>query len=162
MAVSVVLDQLTKYIAVEHLMPIGSHPFIPGFIEFSYTTNPGIAFGMLGGKGWFFIPVSFLAIILTVFFLIRFRKSISPLLSAAVAMVAGGGIGNQIDRIFKGEVVDFLNFQFIDFPVFNVADCFVTIGCVLAIIALIFFDRDLLSDDKKDKKPNDVSGEKEK
>lgn len=151
------LDQLTKYMAVKHLMPIGSHPFIPGLIEFNYTTNPGIAFGMLGGKGWFFIPVSFLAIILTVFFLIRFRKSISPLLSAAVAMVAGGGIGNQIDRIFKGEVVDFLNFQFIDFPVFNVADCFVTIGCSLAIISLIFFDRDLLFDDKKDKKPTTLA-----
>lgn len=151
------LDQLTKYIAVKHLMPIGSHPFIPGLIEFRYTTNPGIAFGMLEGKSWFFIPVSALAIGLTVFFLIRFRKSMSPLLSAAVAMIAGGGVGNQIDRIFKGEVVDFLNFQFIDFPIFNVADCFVTVGCVLAGIAIIFFDKWILFDDKDNKK---ASGEK--
>ena len=74
-----------------------------------------------------------------------------------MAMIAGGGIGNQIDRIINGEVVDFLNFQFIDFPVFNVADCFVTVGCVLAVISVIFIDKWILFDNKDEKK---VSGEK--
>ena len=91
------------------------------------------------------------------FILIYYRKKLSPLLSVALSMIAGGGVGNQIDRIFRGEVIDFLNFQFIDFPIFNVADCFVTVGCVLAGISIIFFDRWVLFDDKDKKK---VSGEK--
>ncbi len=156
-AVSVILDQITKVIALNELKPIVSHPFIEGLIEFRFTTNPGIAFGMLGGQGWLFIPISSIAIILVVFLLIYYRKKLSPLLSIAMAMIAGGGIGNQIDRIFRGEVVDFLNFQFIDFPIFNVADCFVTVGCVLAGIAVIFLDRWILFDDKDNKK---ISGEK--
>ncbi len=156
-ALSVILDQVTKIIALNDLEPIVSHPFIPGLIEFRFTTNPGIAFGMLGGKGWLFIPISSIAIILAIVALIYFRKKLSPLLSVALAMITGGGIGNQIDRIFRGEVIDFLNFQFFDFPIFNVADCFVTVGCVLAVIAVLFFDRWILFDDKDKKK---VSGEK--
>ena len=155
-AVSVILDQITKYIAVTDLKPIEAHPFIEGLIEFRFTTNPGIAFGMLDGQRWLFIPVSSIAIIIMVFALIYYRKKLSPILSIAMGMIAGGGIGNQIDRIFRGEVVDFLNFQFIDFPIFNVADCFVTVGCVLAGIALIFFDRWLFLDTKETEK----SGEK--
>lgn len=158
MAVSVALDQLTKYIAVEHLMPIDSHPFIPGLIEFNYETNTGIGWGMLQGQKWLFVPVSSIAIILVTFILIYYRKKLSPLLSVALSMIAGGGIGNQIDRIVNGEVVDFLNFQFISFPVFNVADCFVTVGCVLALISIIFFDKWILFDEKKDKIK--ISGEK--
>ena len=156
-AVSIILDQITKVIALNDLKPIVSHPFIEGLIEFRFTTNPGIAFGMLGGKGWLFIPVSSIAIILVVFILIYYRKKLSPLLSVALSMIAGGGVGNQIDRIFRGEVIDFLNFQFIDFPIFNVADCFVTVGCVLAGISIIFFDRWVLFDSKDKTK---VSGEK--
>lgn len=155
--ISVVLDQITKHIAVTDLSPIGVHPFIPGLVEFRYTTNPGIAFGMLGGKGWLFIPLSSIAIVLLVFLMVYYRKKLSTLLSIAMAMIAGGGIGNQIDRIFRSEVVDFLNFQFFDFPIFNVADCFVTVGCVLAGIAIIFFDRWILFEDNKATKK---SGEK--
>lgn len=155
---SVILDQVTKYLAVTDLKPILSHPFLPGLVELRFTTNPGVAFGMLEGQRWLFIPVSSIAIVLVVFILIYFRKKLSPLLSVALSMIAGGGVGNQIDRIFRGEVVDFLNFQFIDFPIFNVADCFVTVGCVLAGIAIIFFDKWILFDDNKDNKK--VSGEK--
>ena len=67
-------------------------------------------------------------------------------------MIAGGGLGNQIDRIFRGEVIDFLNFQFIDFPIFNVADCFVTVGCLLAGISILFIDKWILSDGDNDNK----------
>ncbi len=159
MVISVILDQITKVIAIEHLMPINSHPFIPGLVEFSYTTNPGIAFGMLGGMGWLFIPISTIGIAALVFMMIKYRKRISPLLVISVSMIAGGGIGNQIDRILRGEVVDFLNFQFMDFPIFNVADCFVCVGCFLAVISLIFFDRELIFETKKPE-DTDISGEK--
>ncbi|MBE6582386.1 MAG: signal peptidase II [Ruminococcaceae bacterium] len=156
--VSVLLDQLTKYLAVEHLVMGESHAFIPGLIEFNRVPpNEGIAWGLLKGQRWLFVPVSCIAIVLVIVALVYYRKKFSPLLSVAMAMIAGGGIGNQIDRIVNGKVVDFLNFQFIDFPVFNVADCFVSVGCVLAIISVIFIDKWILFDDKDKKK---VSGEK--
>ncbi len=149
---SVIFDQVTKIIAVTDLKPIGAHPFIEGLIELRYTTNTGVAFGMLEGQRWIFVPLSFIAIALVIYLLIRYRKVMSPLLSVAVSMIAGGGIGNQIDRIVRGEVVDFLNFEFFDFPIFNVADCFVTVGCVLAAIAVIFFDEWIFDDGKPSKK----------
>ena len=156
-AVSIILDQITKVIAFDNLAPDKTRPFIEGLIEFSYTTNPGIGWGMLKGMRWLFVPVSSIAIVLVVIALVKYRKKLSPLLSVAMAMIAGGGVGNQIDRIFRGEVIDFLNFQFIDFPIFNVADCFVSVGCVLAVISVIFIDKWILFDDKDKKK---VSGEK--
>lgn len=156
-AVSIILDQITKVIALNDLKPIVSHSFIEGLIEFRFTTNPGIGWGLLKGMRWLFVPVSSIAIVLVIFALVKYRKKLSPLLSVSMAMIAGGGIGNQIDRIFRGEVIDFLNFQFIDFPIFNVADCFVSVGCVLAVISVLFIDKWILFDDKDKKK---VSGEK--
>ena len=156
-ALSVIFDQITKYLALTELEPILSHPFIPNIIEFRYTTNPGIAWGMLAGKSWIFIPISSVAVLAVLYIIIKYRKCISPCFSIALSMIAGGGIGNQIDRIVRGEVIDFLNFQFIDFPIFNVADCFVSVGCVLAVISVIFIDKWILFDDKDKKK---VSGEK--
>ncbi len=147
-AVSVILDQVTKYIALTDLKPIGVHPFIPKLLEFRFTLNEGIAWGMLAGKQWIFIPTSLIAIGIVIYIIIRYRKQISPLLCISLAMIAGGGIGNQIDRIFSGAVIDFLNFLFIDFPIFNVADCFVSVGSVLAIFSVLVFDRKLLFDDK--------------
>ena len=144
-----VLDQVTKYFAFSNLKPIDTHPLIPKLIELNYETNEGVAWGMLAGKKWIFIPTSLIAIGIVIYLLIRYRKEISPLLSISLAMIAGGGIGNQIDRIMNGYVIDFLNFLFIDFPVFNVADCFVSVGCVLAIFSILVFDRGLLLDDKK-------------
>lgn len=157
--VSVVLDQITKYLAVSRLKPIDVHPFIPKLLEFNYETNEGVAFGMLQGKRWIFIPTSLLAIGIVAFIIIKYRKTISPLLCVALSMIAGGGVGNQIDRLVNGYVVDFLNFLFIDFPVFNVADCFVTVGCALAIISVLTLDRALLFDEKKEKKTKAGNGE---
>ena len=82
------------------------------------------------------------------------RKKVPPLLGISLAMIVGGGIGNQIDRIANGFVVDFLEFQFMDFAVFNIADCFVTVGAFLVLIDILFVNRNLFSDgrDSKDKK----------
>ena len=147
-AVSVILDQVTKYIALTRLKPIGSHPFIPKILEFRFTLNEGIAWGMLEGKRWIFIPTSLIAIGVVIYIVARYRKEMSPLLCISLSMIAGGGVGNQIDRIVSGAVVDFFNCLFIDFPIFNVADCFVCVGCFLAIFSILIFDRNLLIDDK--------------
>lgn len=151
---SVIADQITKYLALTNLKPINAYPFIDKIIEFRYATNPGIAWGMLEGKRWLFIPISSIAIIAMIVIIFCYRKSLSPYLAISLSMIAGGGIGNQIDRIARGYVIDFLNFQFIDFPIFNVADCFVCVGCVGAIISVLFFDRNLLFDEKPQKNGN--------
>jgi len=156
---SVLLDQFTKYMAVVHLKPIDVHPFLPGILELNFETNEGIAWGMLQGKWWLFVPISLIAVGAILYILIRYRKTLPPTISIALAMIAGGGIGNQIDRIVSQSVVDFLNFQFIDFPVFNVADCFVCVGCFLAIFDLLLFHRDFFLDEPKSQKAAETVSE---
>ena len=134
--VSVLLDQLTKYLAVVHLKPIGSVPLIDGVFHFTYTTNRGAAFSLFAAEDqrWIFLTVSSIAIIVMTVYLLRVKKQ--PLLwTAAIGAILGGGIGNMIDRISTGEVVDFLDFCLINFPIFNVADCFVCVGAALLFLA---------------------------
>lgn len=157
---SVVLDQITKYIVVMNLKPIGSSAFIDGLLGFRYVENTGAAFGMMKGFRWGFIIISTIAITALAIYLVKYRKEIPAFLGITLSMIIGGGIGNQIDRIVNGFVVDFFEFQFIDFAVFNVADCFVTVGAFLAVIDLIFIDREfLLGDKEKSKKSENDSGE---
>ncbi|MBQ0102108.1 MAG: signal peptidase II, partial [Firmicutes bacterium] len=155
-AVAVVLDVITKKIAVNALKGGGHKAFLPGFIDFVYVENTGMAFGMAEGARWFFITVTFVIIIAIAVYLIVLRKTVHPLTAVAMAMVVGGGIGNQIDRISLGYVVDFIHFDFDfpvlhEFPVFNVADSFVTVAAILLVISIIFFDKSVLTDDKKNK-----------
>jgi signal peptidase II len=144
---SVILDQISKYLAVMHLKPMGECPLLPGILQLRYVENTGAAFGILKGQRWLFILLSTLLIAVLVYILIRYRNRISRLLGLSLAMIVGGGIGNQIDRLFVGYVVDFFEVLFVDFAVFNVADCFVTVGTALAILSLLLFDRALLTED---------------
>lgn len=159
-AAAVVLDQISKSVVVERLLPIGSAEFLPGFIGFRYCENTGAAFGMMKGFRWGFIILSTVAIAAIAVYLIICRKKVHPLTGVAMAMIVGGGIGNQIDRIANGYVVDFIEFQFVDFAIFNVADSFVTVGAVLIIISVIFFDKNLLDDGKTQKAAEKQNGEK--
>ena len=144
---SVILDQWTKLLAVRDLMPIGSTVLLDGILGLRYVENTGAAFGMLKGQRWFFIILSTAAIIAISIYLVKCRKTVPPLLGISLAMIVGGGIGNQIDRIANGYVVDFLEFLFMDFAIFNVADCFVTVGAFLVIFDLLFIDRAFLFED---------------
>jgi len=153
---SVALDQWTKYLAVRDLMPISSTVLLDGILGLRYVENTGAAFGMLKGQRWFFIILSTAAILGILTYLIKCRKTVPPLLGLSLAMVAGGGIGNQIDRILNGYVVDFFEFLFVDFAVFNVADCFVTVGAFLAVLDLLFIDRSFLWEDSSPKKKADA------
>ena len=141
---SVILDQWTKMLAVRDLMPIRSTVLLDGILGLRYVENTGAAFGMLKGQRWFFIILSTAAIIAISIYLVKCRKTVPPLLGISLAMIVGGGIGNQIDRIANGYVVDFLEFLFMDFAIFNVADCFVTVGAFLVIFDLLFIDRHYL------------------
>ena len=136
---AIIADQITKYIVVENIDFKGTVPFIPGFMSFYHTRNTGAAFSMFSDQRWVFMVFSFISMGLIIFILIKEYKR-HKLLNIALSMVLGGGIGNMIDRIRLGYVVDFFKTEFMDFAVFNVADCFITVGAVLLGVYVIFFE----------------------
>ncbi|MBO7217975.1 MAG: signal peptidase II [Clostridia bacterium] len=141
-------DRFTKYIVETNMTLSESIPFIPGFMDFTYIHNTGGAWGILAGKTWLLVVFTAAVMVFCVVFLIKngFRN---PLLFWAVSLVLSGGVGNMIDRIFnEGRVIDFLRTLFIDFPIFNVADCAVVIGAGLLIL---YFVLDLIKEAKEKK-----------
>ena len=146
---AVVLDQWTKVLAVEHLKPISTLPIIKGIFHFTYATNRGAAFSMLADHPWVFMLISTVAIIGMLAYLFV-GKNLSILVRYPLAMVIGGGIGNMIDRVAVGYVVDFIDVRAINFAIFNVADCFVTVGATLLFIGLLIeFRREELQEKAK-------------
>ena len=139
---SVVLDQLTKQLAVIYLQGEASFPLWKNVLHFTYAENRGAAFGMLSDQRWIFMVVSSIAIIGLLIFLICFRPK-NRWVQISLAMIVGGGIGNMIDRILLGYVIDFIDFTLIDFAIFNVADSFVTVGAFMLMGYLIW---DMLCD----------------
>ncbi len=144
---AVVSDQITKYFVVQAANPVNgvsdwAREFIPGVLSFSYAENKGGGWSILNGGGWervVLLGTSLVAMALIVYILIKFYKR-HPLINIALSMILGGAIGNMIDRIRLGYVVDFLTTEFMKFPIFNVADCFVTVGMVLLVIYIVFID----------------------
>ena len=135
----VVLDQFTKWLAVEYLIPIGTVPIIKDALHLTYVENPGAAFGMMQNSRWIFLLVSTVAIIAIIIYLIKFATK-NKLALLSLAFILGGGIGNMIDRVALGYVVDFIDFRLINFAVFNVADSFVCVGAALLIIYVLFIE----------------------
>ena len=133
---TVVLDQLTKFWVLESLAPIGTYPLWENVFHFTYVENTGAAFGMLSEHRWVFMVISVAAILALTVYMIVTRPT-SRLESISLSFIIGGGIGNMIDRIFRGFVVDFIDVRCIHFYVFNIADSFVCIGCGMMVLALI-------------------------
>ena len=135
----IALDQWTKYMVLLHVKPIDSIPLIPGILSFTYHENRGAVWGIMQGQ----IPVLIVTtvIILTVVLWIYSRipdtKKYRWLHFIAVLVIAGA-IGNFIDRLFRHYVVDFIYFELIDFPIFNVADMYVVIAAFLLIFVSVF------------------------
>ena len=138
----IAVDQLSKYWAVGALEQ-GPIPVIPEVFELKFQKNPGIAFSMLEGERWLFIPLSLLMTALMIVLLFRSPMRKSKLFSGAIVLVIAGAIGNLIDRIILGYVIDFLYFKLIDFPVFNFADCCVVIGAGLLFVYFLFGMKDM-------------------
>jgi signal peptidase II len=145
--VGIILDQVTKALAVAYLKAIETFPLIEGVLHLTYAENTGMAFGMLKEHRWVFMVTSTILILAMGFYLYA-MKSENRLYDVAIAMVVSGGIGNMIDRIGLGYVVDFIDFRLINFAVFNGADSFVCVGAGLLMLALI---RDLIAESKKAK-----------
>lgn len=135
-AVGIILDQITKALAVAYLKAIETFPLIEGVLHLTYAENTGMAFGMMKNHRWVFMVTSTILILAMGFYLYAVESE-SRLYDVAIAMVVSGGIGNMIDRIGLGYVVDFIDFRLINFAVFNGADSFVCVGAGLLMLALI-------------------------
>ena len=138
-AALVSIDQWTKGMAVEHLKGSAAVPLIPGWLELKYSENRGAAFGLLQDGRIFFLIVTVAVLIAMVWFYYRIpdKKRYLPIL-ILLPIIAAGAIGNLIDRLLNGFVVDFVYLSIINFPIFNLADIFVSWSAVLLIILMIF------------------------
>ena len=143
------LDQLTKFLVVENISLYGHVEFIPDVLSFTYVQNTGAAFSSFRGMQWLFLVVF---IVFTAGVVWEFSKKKMPFTTFerwCIAAIYAGGLGNMIDRLRLGYVVDMVKTEFMNFPVFNVADCFITCGCVLLLVHLFFFNKEFWKDDKK-------------
>lgn len=131
------LDQITKLIAINVLKPLNSVDFIKGVLGFTYVENKGIAFGLFQDKLYIFLPLSLVIVGICIYIFFKYRKE-NKLFDTSLMLVISGATGNIIDKFIYGYVVDFIEFKFIDFPVFNVADICVCTGACLLIIYLLF------------------------
>lgn len=136
----VVLDQLTKYFAQLYLQPVGTMPFIPGIMELRFVLNDGAAFSSFAGARLFLILFTGIAIAALAVYLF-WKKPPKRLERTALVLLIGGGLGNLIDRVRTGVVVDFFATTFVDFAVFNVADCFVCVGAAMLILYVFLEER---------------------
>ena len=132
----VAFDQITKYFAVKELK--GGEPvnFIKGVVRFKYAENTGMAFSLFNGARWVFVAVTVVACSAALWYIFSNRCK-SLCLYWSIAVIVAGGIGNLIDRALYGFVVDFIEPVFVDFAVFNIADCAVTLGAVSLVIYLL-------------------------
>lgn len=144
-AVLTAADQLIKLAVERNLQPIGTAEFINGFIGWNYVRNTGAAFGSFSQSTTLLTVVTG-AVILAGIILIATKKIKSKFYLTCAVLIISGGLGNLIDRIFRGYVIDFIDVQFTDFAVFNFADILVTVGSIALMIYVIV---DIFRDRKK-------------
>ncbi|HIT33593.1 MAG TPA: signal peptidase II [Candidatus Faecousia intestinigallinarum] len=148
-AAVVAADQLTKYLVVANIPLYTQVDAIPGLFHLTYVQNTGAAFSAMEGMRWLFVLI-FLGFTLFIFW--EFPKKRWPFTTLerwCLAAVYAGGLGNIIDRVRLGYVVDMIQVEFISFPVFNVADCFITCGSILLLVHLAFWNKSFWKDGKK-------------
>ncbi len=149
-AAIVAADQLTKLWVLDNIPLHTRLDGIPGLFSLTYVQNTGAAFSSFQGMQWLFAVIfaAFTAGIIWEFS--KKRMPFSTFDRWCIAAVFGGGLGNMIDRFRLGYVVDMINLDFMRFPVFNVADCFISCGCIALVISLVFFNRNFWKEEKHD------------
>ena len=136
----VALDQFTKYLAVQNLQDKPPFKIIPGVLELNFLKNSGAAFGMLQNQKVFFILVAVLIIAIIAYVLFRMPDDKKyNVMHILLVLIASGAAGNMIDRVRQDYVVDFIYFVIINFPIFNVADIYVTVSTFLFVILFLFY-----------------------
>lgn len=149
----ILLDQGTKLWALSSLKPIHNMTLIEGFLDLTFVENRGVAFGMFSGKRWFILVLTgLIAGALVYFYRTLPKKAEYVPVRMSLLLILSGAVGNIIDRVFRGYVVDFFEFTFFDWPVFNVADIYVVVGVILLTFLILFVvkDDDLSMKKKKD------------
>ena len=135
----VVLDQFTKVLALQNLKGQEPITIIPDVFQLLYVENRGAAFGILQNKQWVFLIITAIVLAALIWALPRMSRERHFLpLRPCLCFIGAGAVGNMIDRIFRGYVVDFFYFKLIDFPVFNVADIYVTTSAIVLIFLIVF------------------------
>ena len=134
------LDQISKFLAVKYLVNIGSIPIIKDIFHLTYVENRGAAFGMFQNNQMIFVVVALAACIFGLYYL--YKKQLNLLGKSAIILIIAGAIGNLIDRVRLGFVVDYFDFRIVWNYVFYVADVFVVIGTILLCIYIICFEND--------------------
>ena len=148
-AAIVAADQFSKYLVLANIPLHGHVDFLPGLLSLTYVRNTGAAFSSFEGAQWLFALVF---AVLTVAILWEFSRKRWPFTDFErwlIAAIYAGGVGNMIDRFRLGYVVDMIQTDFMDFPVFNVADCFITCGCILLIAHLFLLNKEFWKEEKK-------------
>ena len=131
------VDQIIKYFVLNYLQLVGSVIVIDGLFKLTYVENKGVAFGMFSDMRWFFVAVTAILIAIIIYIMFK-KKPTGKMFYISAALIIGGGIGNLIDRIFYGFVVDYLSVSFFP-PVCNFADYCITVGTILLIVYVLFF-----------------------
>ena len=145
----VAADQVTKILIVANIALYQDVEFIPGFLGLTYVQNTGAAFSSFEGQQWLFALIFALFTAGVVYEYFKKPMGFTTFERWCIAAIYGGGLGNMIDRVRLGYVVDMIETKFMVFPVFNVADCFITCGCILMLISLCFFNKEFWKEEKK-------------
>lgn len=132
-----VADQIIKYFVKTGLKPIGTATAIPGILNLTYVENRGVAFGMFKDMRWLFVALTSAMIFVIIFYMFKKRPQ-SKLFYICAGLIIGGGIGNLIDRVLYGYVIDYLSLSFFP-PVCNFADYCITIGVIILVVYILFF-----------------------
>ena len=144
----VVADQVTKYLTVANIPLGGALPAMPGLFGLTYVQNTGAAWSSFQGQHWLFALVFAVFLGFIIWEFPKKRMPFKPFERWCIVAVFAGGLGNMIDRFRLGYVVDMIKLEFIDFPVFNVADCFISCGCILLIAHLLVLNKEFWKEEK--------------
>ena len=145
----VALDQWTKCLVVDAIPLHGHVDAIPGLFHLTYVQNTGAAFSLFEGMQWLFALIFALFTALVLWDYVKKLMPFSTFERWMIVAIYGGGLGNMIDRVRLGYVVDMIRVDFMEFPVFNVADCFITCGCIALLASLVLLNKEFWKDEKK-------------
>lgn len=138
-ALIIAADQVSKWLVVHYLKPQGSIPLIQDVLHLTYTENTGAAFSILQGRQFFLVGLTTIAMLAMVAYLYKLNQVAgNHFQKIAITLIIGGGVGNLIDRLRLGFVVDFIDFRLINFAIFNIADSCIVVGCIILIVDLLF------------------------
>lgn len=145
----VALDQFTKYLTVSNILLGHDIPAIEGLFHLTYVHNYGAAFSSFSGARWFFVALFLVFLGVVIWEFSTKKMPFTTLERWCIVSILAGGLGNVIDRVRLGYVIDMIEVDFMEFAIFNVADCFITCGCILLMVSLVFFNKKFWKEESK-------------